>query len=163
MKTLLLMRHAKSSWGDSSLTDHERPLNERGERDAPFMADLIARQCTLPELIVSSTAVRAAATARCVAEAVGVPLMTEAAIYDAGAGGLVEVVRGLEPAAATILMVGHNPGFEGLTAFLTGEPVEMPTAAVAVIDLEVDSWSDVTANSGTLRQLRTPKAEMGNN
>jgi phosphohistidine phosphatase len=144
MKTLLIMRHAKSSWGDSSLPDHERPLNERGERDAPRMGKLLKREGMVPQAIVASSAARAKATARAVAEASGFASEIEyaAALYGAGPEEYRQVLGRLPGHVECALVVGHNPSSEELLAELTGEDEHFPTAAIARVELELDEWAD---------------------
>jgi phosphohistidine phosphatase len=159
MKTLYILRHAKSSWGDSTLTDFERPLNERGLKAAPLMGDTMLNNRFAPDFILSSPAKRAAQTANLVKEAakIGGAIRFDDRIYEAGSARLLEVIAEQDDHAASMLLVGHNPGFEGLVLALTGETHTMPTAALAVIDLEIDKWSDVKPASGKLRFFIRPK------
>jgi len=161
MKTLLVLRHAKSSWDDQSLDDHERPLNARGERDAPRMGRL-ARKKRLPvELIISSDALRARVTAQAMADAIGYggQILLDPRLYHASAADILAVLRSaVDNNVATVMIVGHNPGLEDLVARLTGDPEGLPTAALAQIALPIDRWSDVTASTrGTLVGLWRPK------
>jgi phosphohistidine phosphatase len=146
MKTLLVLRHAKSSWSDASLDDHERPLNQRGLRDAPRIGELIRTHKLLPGLIISSDAVRARATAEAVAQAARFEgnVQLEPRLYAASTSDILAVLRALRDAkAAIVLIVGHNPTLEGLIAQLTGESLDLPTAALAQIDLPIDRWRDL--------------------
>lgn len=159
MKTLLLMRHAKSDWGDVSLRDFDRPLAERGERDAPRMARELSARGPLPDLIISSPAVRARQTAEAVIRASGlnVPLEFESSIYEASTSELMKVARSIPDAPACAMLVGHNPGFEGMVARLTGAEERMPTAAIACIEFDIDRWEDVEDGQGRLVWLATPR------
>jgi phosphohistidine phosphatase len=160
MKTLMLLRHAKSSWDDPDLDDHDRPLNKRGKRDAPRMGKLLAQQDLTPELIVTSTAKRARRTARAVAEACGYEgqMVETGDLYHAPAEGYVEVLRRLPPDVDCPLLVGHNPGMEDLLARLTGSDEIMPTAALAKVSLPVDAWDELTSKTpGTLINLWLPR------
>ena len=159
MKTLYLLRHAKSSWDDPSLKDFDRPLNKRGLKAAPLIGSYLRKQKLKPELIVSSPAARAKSTTSLVSEAAGLTgtLKFDEGIYEASPVRLFEVVAGLDDKIETAMMVGHNPGFEELLAALTGETRRMATAALACIELNVDKWSEVKANSGTLKWLVKPK------
>lgn len=159
MKTLLILRHAKSSWDDSALDDHERPLNVRGEKDAPQMGRLARTEGLAPELILSSDAVRARQTAAEMADATGGKILLDARLYHADADEILAVVRStVEENVATALIVGHNPGLEDLIAQLTGEHERMPTAALAQIALPIERWSDLDASiRGTLIGLWRPK------
>jgi phosphohistidine phosphatase len=160
MKTLLVLRHAKSSWSDGSLADHDRPLNERGERDAPRMGDLVRQHRLVPDLIISSDAVRARMTAEALAETAGYKgaIRFEPLLYAAAPDDILVVLRAAEPNAKTVMIVGHNPGLEALVGHLTGERQDMPTAALAQIELPIDQWRDLDESvRGTLVDLWRPK------
>ncbi|HJQ69896.1 MAG TPA: histidine phosphatase family protein [Blastocatellia bacterium] len=159
MKTLLLLRHAKSSWDDVSLRDFERPLAERGERDAPRMGEQLRQRGPLPELIISSPAARARQTAKAVIEAAGLTARLEFddSIYGASSAELMRLMRRLPDAVNCALMVGHNPGFEEVVSRLTGSDERMPTAALACIEFQVDHWADLEDGAGRLVWLLTPK------
>ena len=162
MKTLYILRHAKSSWDDHSLTDHERPLNERGLRTAPFIGGLMKERGLVPDVIVSSPAMRAKQTAELVREAAGFePEITfNERIYEASVSTLIAVITELDNEADRVLLVGHNPGAEGLIYYLNGEIAPMPTAALAIIELEIGSWAEIDGGRGTLKQVIRPKDEM---
>lgn len=159
MKTLFLLRHAKSSWDDPTLADFERPLNGRGLKAAPFMGEFLRKNGFFPQMIVSSPAVRARHTAELVNDAGGfnAELKFEDRIYEASPHALREVVAGLSDRVDNLMVVGHNPGIEALVRSLTGRIEPMPTAAAAIIDLSVTSWSELVAGSGTLRHIFRPK------
>ncbi len=161
MKTLLVLRHAKSSWNESGLADHDRPLNERGERDAPRVGKLLREQRLAPDIIISSDAVRTRMTAAAVAEAAEYAgaIRFEPLLYHAAPDDILVVLRAApEPDADTVMIVGHNPGLEGLVAQLTGEAQDLPTAALAHIVLPIDRWRDLDGStSGTLVDLWRPK------
>ncbi|QQS39851.1 MAG: histidine phosphatase family protein [Acidobacteriota bacterium] len=162
MKTLFVLRHAKSSWDHPELSDFERPLNKRGEKAAPFMGELMRSKGLVPDLIVSSPANRAKTTARLAAEAGGFEagIELDERIYGAGANTLAYIIADFDDSADTAMIVGHNPGFEDLVGALTGEHPRFPTAALAVIDLDVTVWSETERGKGTLRDLFIPKEEM---
>jgi phosphohistidine phosphatase len=161
MKTLLVLRHAKSSWSDSGLDDHDRPLNKRGHRDAPRMGELLREQQLIPDLIISSDAVRAQMTAEAVAEGAGYAgkIVLDHLLYMASPDDIVAVLRTVpDPHAATVMIVAHNPGLEDLVAQLTGESHDFPTAALAQIVLPIDRWRDLDASiAATLVGLWRPK------
>ena len=161
MKPLLVLRHAKSSWSDSALDDHERPLNRRGQRDAPRMGKLVREHGLTPDVIISSDAVRARLTAEAVAEASGFAgeIRFEAAVYAASPADVLAVLLTVpETTAGTVMIVGHNPGLEELVAQLTGEQPDLPTAALAQIALPIDRWRDLKASTrGRLLGLWRPK------
>lgn len=145
MKTLTLVRHAKSSWKDTTLADHDRPLNKRGERDAPFMARRIDAAGIRPSLITSSTAVRAWTTAKIIARHLRYPqefLQREKDLYLASLDGLLDVVAAQDNAFNSLMLVGHNPGLTDFADFLSpGLTVNLPTAGVVAVTIDRDDWS----------------------
>jgi phosphohistidine phosphatase len=155
MKTLLLMRHAKSSWDDATQSDHDRPLNDRGKRDAPRMGELLAEQGLRPDHIVSSSARRARKTARRVAEALGYAGSIEERddLYLSPPAVWLAMLHALPNDAECVLCVGHNPTLEGLVWHLGGTRQAMPTAAIAQFLLEGTSWSEL--HPGPQLSLRT--------
>lgn len=159
MKTLLLLRHAKSSWNDPSQRDFDRPLNDRGKRDAPRMGRALADRGPAPDLIVSSPAVRAKQTVEAVISAAGftAPLQFDESIYEASLGELMRVVRNLPDNSSAVLMVGHNPGFEGLVYRLSGANERMTTAALAAIEFQIDRWQAVEDGQGKLLWVLIPR------
>ena len=158
MKRLLLLRHAKSDWSDPALPDELRPLNRRGERARHRMAAYLRRAELGVSCSVTSPATRAATTAAAVAEALGVPAEPDPRLYTFGAAGVLAVVRGLPDVHDTVLLAGHNPGFEDLSTDLTGEVHDYLTASLGVIDLPVDQWRSVrTDGSATLERLVHPR------
>ncbi len=162
MKTLYILRHAKSSWEDSDLADFDRPLNERGKTVAPFMGEVMVRHEFEPELILSSPAVRARETAIRAKKAAGlsVEIKYEEQIYEATPQTLMQVARSIDDEFGSAMIVGHNPGMEGFVRLLTGKMESMPTASLAVIDLNIDDWGQTSARTGTLRRILRPKDEM---
>ena len=163
MKTLLVLRHAKSSWDDPALDDHERPLNGRGKKDAPRVGAAIRARGLTPDLVVTSDAVRARITAETAASAAGYhgDIVKEKRLYLAAPRDILAVLRGVpETDTDTVMIVGHNPGLEELVAHLTGQPEAMPTAGLAEIELPIDRWREITASvRGRLVQLWRPKEE----
>ena len=157
MKTLLVLRHAKSSWNDASLNDHERPLNKRGRRDGHRMGELVLAHRLTPDVIMSSDAVRARLTAEAVAEAARYAgeILLDRRLYIASSPGILAVLRTVREAnAGTVMIVGHNPGLEELVAQLTGEQHDLPTAALAQIGLPINRWRDLKVSiRGTLLGL----------
>ena len=145
MKTLTLVRHAKSSWKDTSLSDRDRPLNKRGERDAPEMGRRIAAAGIRPSLIVSSPAVRAWTTARIIADKIGYPrefLQRDKRLYLASVNGILDVIVGQDTAFNSLMIVGHNPGFTDFANYLVpGLTNNIPTAGVVSVQLDTDDWS----------------------
>ncbi len=159
MKTLYLMRHAKSSWDNSELSDYERPLNRRGEKAAPLIGLEMAKQGFEPELIVSSPAVRASQTAKLVAKSIGYEdeLKYDTRIYGAGVNTLFYILLETPDAVSSVLMTGHNPGFEDLLEYLSGEYRRMPTAALAVVEFDSEKWSEIKTGEGDLVEYIIPR------
>jgi phosphohistidine phosphatase len=162
MKTLFLLRHAKSSWENASLHDFDRPLNKRGLNAAPFMGEKILYNRFQIDSIVSSPAERAKQTAILVKETaiIDSSIQYDKRIYEAAAHHLLEVVSETGEDKNSVMLVGHNPGMEELVKILTGEIQRMPTAALAVIDLRINRWSEISKDCGKLRNLIRPKDEM---
>ncbi len=160
MKTLLVLRHGKSSWASSDLGDHDRPLKGRGRRDATRMGEELLGRDLVPDLILSSTARRAASTARRAAEAAGCADRIEHTreLY------LTGVEHQLRTVAARagdqhqrVMIVGHNPTLEDLVEHLTGEGERLTTGNLARIDLDVESWRQLITARGELRFLLRPR------
>lgn len=160
MKTLLILRHAKSSWREAGLADHERPLNKRGKRDAPRMGRLLREEELVPDLIISSSAVRARKTAQLVIEASGYghELRLERELYAAEPEAYLEVLQALPETVASVMVVGHNPGLEELLELLIGDWQRLPTATLAQVALELDAWQDLGEETrGNLVNLWLPR------
>jgi phosphohistidine phosphatase len=160
MKTLLVLRHAKSSWSDPALDDHERPLSTRGRRDGPRMGELVREHGLIPDVVISSDAVRARLTAEAVAETARYAgqILLDRRLYMASPADIRSLLRRVPDKAETVMIVGHNPGLEDLVALLTGERQDLPTAALAQIVLPIDQWRDLTRSTrGTLVGHWRPK------
>lgn len=145
MKILTLLRHAKSSWGDDDLEDHERPLNRRGERDAPEMARRISEAGIRPSLILCSPAVRTWTTAKIVAKEISYPiefLQREAELYLAGLNTLLDVMGEQDEGFNSIMVVGHNPGLTEFTNYLCpGLTGNLPTCGVISVSVDNADWN----------------------
>ena len=162
MKTLLLMRHAKSSRDDPSLSDHDRPLNERGKTDAPRMGRLLRNEGLTPDLIISSSATRALATAGAVGEGchytdpAGVRVAPE--LYPGDSPSYVRILREIPEEFHRVLVIGHNPAIETFLSELVHEAEILPTAAVAVVQLPIERWKKLTAKAhGVLKIVWKPR------
>lgn len=144
------------------MSDFERPLNERGKKTAPFMGELMAEKGLEPYVILSSPAKRAKATAQLVKKAAkfDAEIRYEDRIYEASPRALSEVVSETDDAYRSIMLVGHNPGIEGFIRYLTGKLEPMPTAALAVIDLNIAGWNLINEGCGELKKIFRPKDEM---
>jgi phosphohistidine phosphatase len=145
MKSLLILRHAKSSWKHPELTDHDRPLNKRGKRDAPRMGEILRSEHLIPEAIISSTAARAHATAETVAKASGYKgkIALNRSLYAAGPEAYFKVLHGLSNESVRVLVVGHNPGLEELLENFTGEAQIMRTCTLAHVKFSMDCWLEL--------------------
>lgn len=145
MKILTIVRHAKSSWSNRGLSDKERPLNRRGERDAPVMAKRIAAHGIRPSQIVSSPAVRAWTTARIVAQEISYPvefLQREDSLYLASLDEILDVVVAQDNGFNSLMLFGHNPGFTDFANFLSpGLTDNLPTAGVVSVQFDRDDWN----------------------
>lgn len=159
MKTLLILRHAKSSWDDPDMPDHERPLTERGRKDAKRVGQFLEEHGLVPDLIISSTAKRARTTAKRVAKGCGygAEIEVDGRLYLAHPSQFTAVLREVAE-HATVLVVGHNPGLEEFVRQLTGQPETMPTAALAEVSLTIDSWQSLSsATEAKLVRVWRPK------
>jgi len=160
-KVLYLVRHAKSSWKDPSLSDRERPLNKRGRRSAPDMGQRMLRQGHRPDLIISSPAKRAFLTAGKIARELGIDkseILRDEDLYFSGSGGMLGVLEDVGDRYDKVMMVGHNPTMTELMNYLGNTYVaNMPTAAIAIIGFDMASWSDLPRTEGELLGYDFPK------
>lgn len=165
MKTLYLCRHAKSSWADPGMDDFDRPLNERGQRNALFMANLFRERGEPIDLIVTSPANRALTTARAFAASMQVSeerFVQDRNIYLAERPTLSHLVSELPAAADRVILFGHNPGFSLLADHLSDAGIDnLPTCGMVRIDLPVEDWPHATKGCGTLVWFDYPKRHPG--
>lgn len=159
MKTLYILRHAKSDWSNAALSDFERPLNERGKKAAPLMGRMMRARNFIPQFVISSPAVRARQTAETITENAGLKgkIKFDSRIYEAHPQTLLEIVSEIADSFDSAMLVGHNPGFENLVQILTDEIQPMPTAALAVIDLKIEHWNQIFSSAAILREIIRPK------
>ncbi len=160
MKSLLILRHAKSSWKIKYLSDHDRPLNKRGKRDAPRMGQLMRNEDLVPDLILTSSAERASETAAAVAEACGYEdeIQIVRSFYHGSIGSYHDVLSQVKEENSLVLMVGHNPGLEDFLEELVGAWERMPTAALAHISLPIRKWKNFDERiEGHLENLWVPR------
>ncbi len=163
MKTLWLLRHAKSSWKDASLADHDRPLKKRGRKAAVVIAGVLAEQGPFPDAVLCSTAVRARETWQMVSDTIA-PQRTvpsaeyRAELYHASPETMRDIIAGLPDDHTAVLLIGHNPGLEEFIWEITATETEIPTAALVRIDFTADSWATAaTTGKGTLAGLWRPR------
>ena len=156
MKKLLLIRHAKATH-QTGLADYERPLKYKGSQDAALMAARLREHAIIPQLLISSPALRTLATADIFAEhlSLGQP-HTDKSIYDASEGTLVKVVNQLPGQHDFIGLVGHHPGISQLVYYLTGEMREMETCAAVLIEFDLEEWSAIGKESGKITYYSSP-------
>lgn len=166
MQTLYLLRHAKSSWADPTLPDRERPLAPRGHRDAKRIAKHVVRLGIEPELVLCSSAERARATLELVRPALGATptVRLEAELYAASADELLERIRGVPEAVASVMLIGHNPGLQQLALVLASAGAELrrleakfPTAALATLTAAKRAWSQLSPADAVLAAYVVPK------
>ena len=159
MKSILILRHAKSSWKHPDVNDHDRPLNKRGKRDAPHMGELIQDKNLVPDFIISSTAKRAHSTAKAVAKAAGFKgaITLNQSLYAAPPTAYIEVLHDLPDKYARVLLVGHNPGLEQLVNMLSSEEHTMPTCSLVHVQLRINSWNEMNYKTkGKLLEIWNP-------
>jgi phosphohistidine phosphatase len=160
-RQLTLIRHAKSSWDDAGVKDRDRPLNERGERDAPLMGRRLQARGARPTLILTSPALRARRTAQIIAREIGYPqefLQREDDLYLASPDEMVAVIARQDSSFRDLIVCGHNPGLTELANRLTGAGIDnVPTAGVVVIGLDLKSWADLDGAQGELLLFDYPR------
>lgn len=160
VKTLLVLRHAKSSWADASLSDHDRPLKRRGRQDAPRVGALLHDEGLTPGVIITSSARRAVETAKIVAAESGYEgkIVISEDLYHADPDSYLEVAREHGGVHDVVMLVGHNPGIEDLVEQFAGNWQRMPTAALAEFRLDIGAWSALRDDaSGRLLNLWLPR------
>lgn len=157
MKTLILARHAKSSWDHPGISDFERPLNTRGENDAPAMAALLKQLQANLQLIISSDAARALATAEVYANTLGLTVERSHALYLACSEDIIYHARQVRCEVSSVMLVGHNPGMTDALEMLCHASISnMPTCSFAIIQFDCDQWSEIDAAHARLIQFEYP-------
>ena len=161
MLQLTLIRHAKSSWKDTSLSDFDRPLNKRGLENAPLMGRVLKKLGLDFDRMIASPALRAITTARLIARQLGYPaedIDTREELYAAGTRQLLDCIHSLHNGDTRVALVAHNPGLTELCNYLCGEMIaNLPTCSIAVIEFELDDWRAVFRNSGRLALYEYPR------
>ena len=161
MKTLYLVRHAKSSWKYPRLDDFERPLNKRGRKNAPFMGSILRKLEVAPDLIISSPANRAATTARIIADTIDYPIEKiryEETIYATSEYDLLQVIQQLDDATNQAMLVSHNPAITDLANSIGDTAISnIPTGGVCCINLDISSWAKIGDQRGKLKFFEFPK------
>lgn len=163
MKTLFIVRHAKSSWDDPTLSDFDRPLNDRGRRDAPRMGKRLKGKGILVDLMITSPAKRAYATCQKIAEVLNFPtdkVKLEEKLYHASENSILNIIRKLNDRNTTVMIFGHNPGLTDFVNSLTNNNIfNVPTCGVATCDFKVNSWKEVGWGKGELTFYDYPKSK----
>lgn len=161
MKTLYLIRHAKSSWAEPDMQDFERPLNERGKKNAPFMAKTLKNKGVFPDLILSSPAKRANKTAHIFAEELNFAakkIEMNEKIYHASVSALLKTVCAIDSKHEIVFLFGHNPGLTDFANYLTrGNIYNIPTTGIVKITFDLENWSEVSEGNGMLAMFDYPK------
>lgn len=164
MKTLFIVRHAKSSWKDASLSDFDRPLNKRGKRDVPDMGKRLKTKNILPDLLVSSPANRALTAAKGIAEEIGYPLKSiveEEGLYHAGSRSIIQLIENTDDKHDSLMIFGHNPGFTYLVNDLSDFYLDnLPTCAVCGIKFDINSWKSLNVKKGKKIFYDFPKSPL---
>lgn len=160
MKKIILVRHAKSSWDSPLLNDHDRPLADRGIADAPKMAKRLKKRGIVPDLLLSSTALRAAETAKITAKILDYPLRDisyEKGLFHASPHQILKIIRMQKDSANTLLVFGHNPGFNDLIIYLGGDLDNLPTSGQFGFKLNSEHWADLSADTTEVWFFDYPK------
>ncbi|ABG59600.1 SixA phosphatase family protein [Cytophaga hutchinsonii] len=164
-KTLILIRHGKSDWSNNGEKDFDRPLNNRGNMDAPRMGGKLHDMGIMPDLIVSSPSLRTTLTAEYICEQIHYPFEKvdfQEDIYEASVRTLLKVVNELDEKNQTVIIVGHNPGFSYLAEYLSGTVVgNIPTCGIVELTFDLDTWSMVSQNTAKLKNFIYPKMFFG--
>lgn len=161
MKQLIIVRHAKSDWGNPDLRDFDRPLNKRGKANAPEMAHRLVKKQIKPQLMVSSPALRAITTAKFFADTWQMPLaeiLEEPKIYEANVDTLLKVINNFDNTYDQIAMFGHNPGLTDLVNYLDGHIYEMPTCSVAILEFPFEDWAMISEGTAKVVLFDYPKS-----
>jgi len=164
-KELFLVRHAKSSWDDSTISDHDRPLNERGYRNTPEMGRRLSDRGVSPDVLISSTALRACTTAEIMAGSINFPkdqIVFDRALYHASATELQEYIGGLDDSHFSVMLFGHNPGMTSLVSHLFGLALDnLPTCGVVHLNFSVESWAEASPSMPCEATIDFPKNTTG--
>lgn len=162
MKRLILFRHAKSSWDDETLTDHERPLAPRGKESVPKMGKFLKQEKLFPQLILCSTAKRAKETLSIFINEIKekIPIRIEKSIYTDGLTGIIDLLQTLPASIDFVMMIGHNPDFEEAAGFFTQGYFpykKFSTGSIALIEFNIKNWKEVDEGKGSLVLYKSPK------
>ncbi len=159
MKKLYLIRHAKSDWSNPSLDDFDRPLNKRGNKNAPFMGRILRKKEVSPDLIISSPAYRARETAKKIAKKVNYreEIMYNEYIYGASLPTILEIINFIEDEYDEVFLIGHNPGLNMLAFYLVDFNKNLPTCGIIEIEFDCQTWRDAVRKCAKLISFEYPK------
>lgn len=151
MKTLYIIRHAKSSWSSNAENDFDRPLNQRGKRDAPLMGEVLYVKQVFPDLFLSSSAKRAKKTAKKIARKIGYDkknILYKESLYLAAPEEIIAEIKSVDNSIHSLAVVGHNPGMTEIINLLSNVHIDnLPTCGIAALSIEIDQWADLTIQS----------------
>lgn len=160
MKTVCLIRHAKSSWDQAGLADIDRPLNARGKTTAPIMAKILADKGILPDMVITSPAKRARQTAKAFRKQYGIKKEAqkiEPTIYGGDENQILDILRKLPDEKSSVFLFGHNPTMNYLAALFSKERLHVPTCGIMILNLHVDTWKDIAPDQAALKEIIIPK------
>ncbi len=160
MKNLYIIRHAKSSWKDLNLSDFDRPLNKRGKKDAPFMGELLKNKNIIPDIIISSPALRAKKTAQTIASKINFnnSIIYDNNIYEASLITLINILKIINDTIDTIFLFGHNPSLNMLVNdFINDFYENIPTCGIIQIEFNCNSWQNISSDNAKLINFDYPK------
>lgn len=161
MKTLYIIRHAKSDWNDPSLSDFQRPLNKRGQKNAPFMGEMLAHNNIHPDLIVSSPAVRAKTTAQEIAHKVeyeSKKIIYEDELYMGGVDEIEGILKKIPDSTHTVFLIAHNPGLTHFAEYVSGYAIDnIPTCGIFCVRLKDNTWKSIGKNAARYVSFEYPK------
>jgi phosphohistidine phosphatase len=164
MKTLYIIRHAKSSWDDPTLSDFDRPLNNRGKKDAPTMGKRLAQRQVVPGLLLSSPAERALTTCKIIAEEIHYPagkIKTVKNLYHADDAEILRIIQALDNKYSCVWIFGHNPGLTDFVNLIADADIDnIPTCGVAICAFDIQSWDEVSKKKGVVTSFDYPKKKI---
>ena len=161
MKKLYLIRHAKSDWSNPSLEDFDRPLNKRGEKNAPFMATILKQKNANPDLIISSPAYRTKKTAKLIKKGIAFKgeILYDEHLYEASLKTILEIINFIEDGYDDVIIVGHNPSLNMLAFYFLDFNKNIPTTGIIEIEFNCNSWREVKRNNANFVSFEYPKKE----
>lgn len=165
MKRIYIMRHGKAEWGEENIEDFDRPLKKRGHKASKFMGSLLAVNQEVPDIILSSSAVRAQETTQGFVKALGhiVPVVYDETLYMTSVEHTMNMLRDLNDEDESVMIIGHNPTWENLIEHLVapeGFHIYLPTCGVVCVDADVEEWSELGPQTASLKWFLIPKLFM---